>query len=56
MLFSGNVAVENEYVTIDIPQNVLNGGELELHWRKNYADDSDETGDWLRVIVQCFER
>ena len=56
VLFSGNVAVENEYITIDIPQNVLNGGELELHWRKNYADDSDETGDWLRVIVQCFER
>ncbi|MBQ8357053.1 MAG: hypothetical protein IJX39_04515 [Clostridia bacterium] len=56
VIFSGNIAVEDEYVTIEIPEDLLNGQEFNLHWRKNYVSGSDESGDWLRVIVQCFER
>ncbi len=52
LMFKDIVTVDGDYITIDLPEELLNGGPIELKWSKPHSEGIDYTGDWVRMIVQ----
>lgn len=51
-LFREKISVDQEYASVIIPEDFLEVGAVILKLEKDYSQNGDATGDWVKVVYQ----